>query len=153
MAKYNIGLNALTPVKWTISDLMDTVVGEKRSAWQWPLKALLDAGIHVSNSSDAPVIPPDWRLGVQSSILRESKATGKVSGPEQCISLEDAIRAYTINSAWQDHMEHIKGSIEVGKLADFCVLGEDIFNIDPHQIKDIPILLTIVGGKIVYDAR
>jgi hypothetical protein len=153
MAKYNIGLNALTPVKWTISDLMETVVGEKRSAWQWPLKALLDAGIHVSNSSDAPVIPPDWRLGVQSSILRESKATGKVSGPDQCISREDAIRAYTINCAWQDHMEHIKGSIEVGKLADFCVLDEDILTIDAHQIKDIPILMTIVGGNTVYDAR
>jgi predicted amidohydrolase YtcJ len=153
MAKYNIGVAAQSPIKWTISDLMDTIVGEKRSAWQWPLKALLDGGIHVSNSSDAPVIPPDWRLGVQSSILRESKATGKVSGPEQCISLEDAIRAYTINGAWQDHQENIKGSIEAGKLADFCVLDEDILTVDAHQIKDITILMTITGGKIVYDAR
>jgi predicted amidohydrolase YtcJ len=153
MAKYNIGVNALMPVKWTISDLMDNIVGEKRSAWQWPLKALVDAGIHVSNSSDAPVIPPDWQQGVESAVLRESKATGKVSGPEQRISLEEAIRSYTIEGAWQDHQENIKGSIEVGKLADFCVLDEDILTVDAHRIKDITILMTIVGGQIVYDAR
>jgi predicted amidohydrolase YtcJ len=153
VAKYNFGVNVLTPVKWTISDLMDTVVGEKRSAWQWPLRSLLDAGIHVTNSSDAPIIPPDWRLGVQSSILRESKASGKVSGPEQRISIEEAIRTYTIEGAWQDHMENIKGSIEVGKLADFCVIDEDILSVDPHQIQDIAILKTIAGGKVVYDAR
>jgi predicted amidohydrolase YtcJ len=49
-------------------------------------------------------------------------------------------------------MEHIKGSIEVGKVADFCVLDEDILSVDPHQIKDINILQTIAGGKVVYDA-
>jgi len=59
---------------------------------------------------------------------------------------------YTINGAWQDHMENIKGSIELGKLADFCVLGEDILTIDPHKIKDIPVFMTIAGGKIVYNA-
>lgn len=83
--------------------------------------------------------------------MRESKATGKVSGPEQRISREEAIRTYTINGAWQDHMEHIKGSIEVGKLADFCVLDEDILTVDAHRIKDITTLMTIVGGKIVYN--
>jgi hypothetical protein len=151
MAKYNFGVAAQAAIKWTISDQMDIVVGEKRSAWQWPLKALLDAGIHVTNSSDAPVIYPNWKQGIESAVLRESKATGKVSGPEQRISREEAIRTYTINGAWQDHMEHIKGSIEVGKLADFCVLDEDILTVDAHRIKDITTLMTIVGGKIVYN--
>jgi predicted amidohydrolase YtcJ len=50
-------------------------------------------------------------------------------------------------------MENIKGSIEVGKLADFCVIDEDILSVDPHQIQDIAILKTIAGGKVVYDAR
>jgi predicted amidohydrolase YtcJ len=153
MAKYNVGVAAQAAIKWTISDLMDNVVGEKRSAWQWPLKALLDAGIHVTNSSDAPVIYPNWKQGVESAVLRESKATGKVSGPDQCITREEAIRTYTIEGAWQDHQENIKGSIEAGKLADFCVLDEDIVTVDAHQIKDIPVLMTIAGGKIVYDAR
>jgi predicted amidohydrolase YtcJ len=153
MAKYNIGVAAQAPIKWTISDLMDNIVGEKRSAWQWPLRALLGAGIHVSNSSDAPVIYPNWKQGVESAVLRESKATGKVSGPEQRISREEAIRTYTIEGAWQDHQENIKGSIEVGKLADFCVLDEDILAVDAHRISKVTTLMTIVGGQIVYDAR
>jgi predicted amidohydrolase YtcJ len=150
MAENSIGVNVQPGIKWTISDYMDTVVGENRSARQWPLKMLMKTGVHVAASSDTPVTYPNWRQGVQSALLREAKASGKVSGPEQCINVEEAIRMYTINGAWQDHMENIKGPIEVGKLADFCILDEDILTIDPHRIKDIPVLMTIVGGKIVY---
>jgi hypothetical protein len=152
MAKYNIGVAAQALIKWTTSDLIDRMLGEKRSAWQWPLRALFDVGIHVTNSSDAPVIHPNWKEGVESAVLRESKATGKVSGSDQCISREEAIRSYTIEGAWQDHQENMKGSIEVGKVADFCVLDEDILRVDAHRIKEITTVLTIVGGQIVYDA-
>ena len=150
--KHNIGNCAQPGIKWTISDFMDNVVGEELSARQWPLRTLIDAGVHLSAGSDAPVTYPSWQQGVQSAILRESKATGKVSGPEQRITVEEAIRMFTIGGAWQDHMEHIKGSIEVGKLADFCILDKDILTVEPHSIKDIRNLMTIVGGKIVYDA-
>jgi predicted amidohydrolase YtcJ len=95
---------------------------------------------------------PNWRLGVQAAVVREGLDSGRVSGPEQCATVEEAIQMYTINGAWQDHMEDIKGSIEVGKLADFCILGEDILTVDPHKICDIPVLMTIIGGKIVFDA-
>jgi predicted amidohydrolase YtcJ len=152
MAEYNIGVNVQPGIKWTISDYMDSLLGENRSARQWPLSMLIKTGVHVAASSDTPVTYPNWRQGVQSAILREAKGSGKVSGPEQRITIEEAIRMYTINGAWQDHMENAKGSIEVGKLADFCVLGEDLLTIDPHKIKDIPVLMTIAGGKIVYDA-
>jgi predicted amidohydrolase YtcJ len=149
---YELCLNVQSPIKWTISDFMETVVGPERAAYHWPLRTILDNGIRLANSSDAPVIYPDWKQGIQGAVLRESKATGKVSGPEQCITVEEAIASYTINGAWLDHMEHLKGSIEAGKLADFCVLGEDILTVDPHYIKDIPTLMTIVGGRIVYDS-
>jgi predicted amidohydrolase YtcJ len=149
---YELCLNVQSPIKWTISDFMETVVGPERAAYHWPLRTILDNGIRLANSSDAPVIYPDWKQGIQGAVLRESKATGKVSGPEQCITVEEAITSYTINGAWLDHMEHRKGSIEAGKLADFCVLGEDILTVDPHYIKDIPTLMTIVGGRIVYDS-
>jgi predicted amidohydrolase YtcJ len=152
MAEYNVGVNVQPGIKWTISDYMDFLLGENRSARQWPLSMLIKTGVHVAASSDTPVTYPNWRQGVQSAILREAKGSGKVSGPEQRITIEEAIRMYTIYGAWQDHMENIKGSIEVGKLADFCILGEDILTIDPHKIKDIPVLMTIVGGKIVYNA-
>jgi predicted amidohydrolase YtcJ len=150
-AQYHIGFCAQPAIKWTISDYMENLVGEERSARQWPLRILMDAGVHVSGSSDAPVTYPNWKQGVQSAILRESKATGKVSGPEQRITREEAIRMYTIEGAWQDHMEKRKGSIEVGKLADFCILDKDIMTVEPHSIKDIRTLATIVGGHIVYD--
>jgi hypothetical protein len=150
---YELCLNVQSPIKWTISDFMETVVGPERAAYHWPLRTMLDNGIRVANSSDAPVIYPDWRPGVQAAVLRESKATGKVSGPEQRISVAEAIRTYTINGAWLDHMEDIKGSIEVGKLADFCVLGEDILTMDPHKIENVPILMTIAGGNVVHDAE
>ncbi len=150
MAEYHIGVNVQPGIKWTISDYMDTLLGKDRSAKQWPLRMLIDTGVHVAGSSDAPVTYPNWKQGVQSAILRESKATGEVSGLDQRITREEAIRMYTIEGAWQDHMDKVKGSIEVGKAADFCILGEDILTIDPHQSKDIPILMTIVGGKIVY---
>ena len=67
------------------------------------------------------------------------------------ITVEEAIRTYTINGAWQDNMEGVKGSIEPGKVADFCVIGEDILTVDPHEIGEIPVVMTIVGGKIVFD--
>jgi predicted amidohydrolase YtcJ len=151
-AQYDIGFSTQPSIKWTIADFMIGMVGEKRAARQWPLRALIDAGVHVTGSSDAPVTYPSWQMGIQSAILRESKATGQVSGPEQCITREEAIRMYTIEGARQDHMESIKGSIEVGKLADLCILDNDIMTVDAHSIKDIRSLATIVGGQVVYDA-
>ena len=153
MAAYKIGANVQTVVKWTISDYMENLIGKERSAWQWPLRSMLDAGVHIAASSDAPTMPIDWKLGIQAAVLRESKATGRVSGPEQRISREEAIHAYTMGGAWQDHMDQVKGSIEEGKLGDFCILDGDILSVEAHEIKDIRNLITVVGGRIVYDAR
>lgn len=83
--------------------------------------------------------------------MREGLISGKVSGPEESITVEEAIRTYTIHGAWQDHMGQVKGSIEVGKFADFRILGEDILAVEPHKTGQIPVLMTIVGGKVVYD--
>lgn len=153
MAKYNIGNVVQSHFKWTTSDFMDTVVGEKKSAYEWPLRTLIDAGVHVANSSDAPITYPNWKVGIEAAVTRESKASGKISGPEQRLSRKEAIRTFTIEGAWIDHMENVKGSIEVGKLADFCVLDQDILTVDIHQIHSIATLMTIVGGKIVYNAK
>ncbi len=150
MAKNNIGANVQSAIKWTIGNLMVGITGDKRAAYHWPLKSLFDGGVRVTNSSDASVTYPDWRQGVESAVLRKDKATGEVIGAEQCISVAQAIRSYTINGAWQDHQDNVRGSIEVGKLADFTVIGDDILTIDPNKIHEIPILYTIVGGKIVY---
>jgi len=152
MGEYNLGVAMQPTIKVKIADFMASIVGDERAAYQFPMRTLIDAGVNLTCSSDAPMTTPNWRLGVQAAVLRESLDSGRVSGPEQCVTVKEAIRMYTINGAWQDHMEDIKGSIEVGKLADFCILGEDILTIDPHKICDIPVLMTIVGGKIVFDA-
>ena len=149
---YELGMNVQSLIKWTISGLVESVVGPEKAGYEWPLRTMLDNGIHVADSSDAPVTYPNWKNGVQSAVLRESKATGKVSGPEQCITIQEAIRNYTLNSAWFDHMEGVKGSIEPGKLADFCVIDRDILTIDPHKICELKTMMTVVGGNVVYDA-
>ena len=151
LAKYRCGVAMQPIIGAMISDLAPAVVGEERAAYEWPTRTVLDAGVNLTSSSDAPVSYPNWRMGGQAAVLREGLNSGKVSGPEECITVEEAIRTYTINGAWQDHMEDIKGSIEVGKLADFCVINRDILEVDPHQISEISVIMTIVGGKIVFD--
>jgi predicted amidohydrolase YtcJ len=149
---YELGMNVQSAIKWTISGLMEAVVGHDRAGYEWPVRTMLDSGIHVMDSSDAPVTYPDWKPGFRMAVLRESKANGKVSGPEQRITIQEAIRNFTLNGAWLDRLEYLKGSIEQGKLADFCIIDKDITAIDPHEIGDLKTLMTVAGGRIVYDA-
>jgi len=151
LAKYNCGIAMQPFISSMIADFEPAVVGEERAAYEWPTRTVMDAGANLTSSSDAPVTYPNWRLGIQAAVLRKGLVSGKVSGPEECITVEEAIRTYTINGAWQDRMEDVKGSIEVGKFADFCIIGEDILSIDPGKIGVCPVLMTIVGGKIVFD--
>ena len=73
--------------------------------------------------------------------------------PEQKISVEEAVRAYTVGSAYAEFQETVKGSLTVGKLADFVMLSQDIFKIDPKEIENVKVLLTVVDGRTVYEAR
>jgi predicted amidohydrolase YtcJ len=151
LAKHDFGIAMQPFISVMISDFEPTVVGEKRATYEWPTRTVLEAGANLTSNSDAPVTYPNWRMGVQAAVLREGLVSGKVNGPEECLTVEEAIHTYTINSAWQDHMENVKGSIEEGKFADFCIIGDDILTVDPHKIGEIPVLMTIVGGKIVFD--
>ena len=153
LSEHNFGLSVQPAIKALTSDYMADVVGAEQAAYQFPLKSAFGIGVIVSSSSDAPVTYPRWQEGVQAAVLRKGVESGKVSGPEQCISVEDAIRTYTINGAWQDHMEAVKGSLEVGKLADFCVLDEDILSVEAERIGSISVVMTVVGGRVVYERR
>ncbi|MCZ7665573.1 MAG: amidohydrolase [Thermoleophilia bacterium] len=151
-AALGVGLNMQPTIMSLMADSIHIWLGHERALRDWPFGTTVRAGVRLIASSDMPVTYPNWREGVQAMVLREGMGSGKVSGPGECLSLEDAIRAYTINGAWQDHMDDIKGSIEPGKLADLCVLDADILTVDPHEIKNIGVVTTIVGGRIVYDA-
>ncbi|WP_431784640.1 amidohydrolase [Streptomyces chumphonensis] len=153
LAAHGYGINMNPAIKWTIADLMDDIVGSERSDYQWPVRSAAEAGIAVCVGSDAPITAPDWRRGVAAMMLRESKATGRVSGADQRVSLETALRAYTCHPARQDFAEEWKGTIEPGKVADLCVLGGDLRATDPHDIPELPVDLTILDGRVVHARR
>ena len=152
MPRYGFGVNMNPTIKWTIAHLVTDFVGAERGAYEWPYRDVVAAGVRAMSSSDGPVTLPDWRQGVATMMLREAKADGAVSGPEQCIGLIDALRTYTINAAWQDRAETWKGSLEVGKVADLCVLGGDLLTADPHAIPGMPVRMTVFDGRVVHES-
>ncbi|MEU7583514.1 amidohydrolase [Streptomyces sp. NPDC041068] len=151
LAAYGLGANMNPTIKWTVADMEEEFVGVERAAYAWPYRDALDAGVRVASGSDAPVTFPDWRQGVATMVLRESKAAGRVSGPSQRITVAEALRTYTIGAAWQDFAEDWKGSLEVGKVADLCVVQGDLLGADPHDIPRMPVVMTVVDGQVVHD--
>ena len=127
----------------------DIFMGPERAARISPLRSAIDRGIRFSVHLDTPVTPMSPLQAVWSGVNRVTRS-GKVLGPEQRVTPLEALRAVTIDAAWQNFEGDIKGSIESGKLADFVVLDENPLTIDPMKIRDIPVLETIVGGRTVY---
>ena len=125
--------------------------GKERLENMFAVRSFLDAGIPVTQTSDYPPGPFEPMMAIQSSVTR-TDYTGEVWGPSQKISVEEAIKVATINGAYASYEENIKGSIEIGKLADLTILGQDPRETDPMRIIDIPIERTMVGGKWVYDS-
>ncbi|MHA1685968.1 MAG: amidohydrolase [Candidatus Heimdallarchaeaceae archaeon] len=130
--------------------------GEKMSAYgsrismMFAFRSFLEYGIPVGAGSDYPCGPFDPLLAIQTMVTRKS-TQGEVLGPEQRISVEEALWIYTMGGAYALFEENVKGSIEVGKLADFVVLSEDPTKVLPDSIKDIEVEKTFVGGKRVYE--
>jgi hypothetical protein len=112
-------------------------------------KSFLDAGVMIAAHSDHPCAPYPPLMALHGLVNRRTKS-GRPIGQSQKVSVLDALKLYTINAAYQQFDEDILGSIEEGKLADFVVLGEDILKVPTEKIKDIPIDMTIIDGKIVY---
>ncbi|MBI2821534.1 MAG: amidohydrolase [Acidobacteria bacterium] len=112
-----------------------------------PVATYRNAGIPVILSSDQAPVGPLFSIWEAVNRVRKS---GKVFQPEERLALEEAIRGTTQLSAWAFFEDDVKGSIEAGKYADLVVLGRDILTVDPLEIKDIPVLRTMTGGKFVY---
>lgn len=106
-------------------------------------------GMIAPGHSDAPICHPNPLRGIYSLVTRKSDS-GQSVGPEEAISVWEAVKAYTLHGAYAGREEAIKGSIAVGKLADFVILEEDIFTVDPERIPHIQVNRTIVNGKTVY---
>ncbi len=127
-------------------------IGPERIKYTYPFKSFLDAEVKLCFGTDWYVAPLNPLLGIYAAVTRRTLDEKNPDGwiPEQKISVEDAIKCYTINSAYASFEENIKGSIEVGKLADLIVLSADILTIDPVKIKDASVEMTIFDGKIIY---
>jgi predicted amidohydrolase YtcJ len=131
-------------------------IGAKRCASSYAFRSLLDHGAILAFGSDWPVAPLDVMAGIDAAVNRRTLDGKHPQGwfPEQRITVEEAVRAYTFGSAYAAFQETDRGTIEVGKLADFVLLSRDIF--DPAQrdrIADTRVLLTIVGGQVVYERK
>lgn len=133
--------------------LMEHFYGKRIKNGLFPYRMLLDMGFKLPFSSDCTGSQPEginpfW--GIWCAVKQES-FDGSILDPEQRISVQEAIRCYTIYAARAGFEEEIKGSIEPGKLADLIVLSEDPLTVPVDEIKQIKILLTIIDGKIVFD--
>lgn len=129
----------------------DSVFGEARANRISPLKSSLSKGLLFTTHNDAPVVPPNMMRLMWASVNRVTRS-GKVLGADQRISPYEALKSITLNAAYQYFEENDKGSIEVGKLADFTVLDKNPLLVDPMTIQDINVLQTIKGGVVIYDA-
>ena len=125
--------------------------GKKRLENMFAVRSFLDAGINVTQTSDYPPGPYEPMMAIQSSVTR-TDYNGEVWGPSQKISVEEAIKVGTINGAYASYEEDIKGSLEIGKLADLVILEKDPRKTDPMSIIDIPIQRTMVGGNWSYES-
>lgn len=134
-----------------IHELGDGVIramGEERAEIAYRVKGFLDAGIELPASTDAPVVDANPILNI-ASLVNRTTATGRPFGPEERITVAQAVRAYTVGSAHAVHEDSYKGTLDHGYLADFVVLSDDLFEIPVENLATVTVTATVVGGDLV----
>lgn len=129
----------------------DSVLGPERAAHISPAASAIKRGMKFTEHHDAPVALPSSIMILFSQVNRVTRS-GKVLGPDQCVSVMDALKSMSINSAWQHFEEAHKGSLEAGKLADFVILDKNPLKIEPMALRDLKVLETIKAGNTIYKA-
>lgn len=127
-------------------------IGRERCKTAYAFKTFLEKGVKLCFGSDWTVAPINPLLGIYAAVTRRTLDGVNPGGwfPEQKISVKQAIECYTINNAFAAFEENEKGSIVAGKLADFVVLSDDILALDPIKIESVTVVMTVLGGNIVY---
>ncbi len=133
----------------------EDVIGETRAQTSYPLRSLLDSRARLAFGSDWFVAPPSPLLGIYASATRRTLDGRHPSGwiPEQRITVDEALAAYTRDAAFASFEEDLKGFIGAGRLADMVLIDRDILAIPPSQIAGARILMTMVGGRIVWSDK
>ncbi len=130
-------------------------IDEKRLKGTYAFRSLLDSGATLAFGTDWAVAPLNPLLGIYAAVTRRTLDDKNPNGwiPEQKISVEETLRAYTSGSAYAEFQENVKGTITIGKLADLVILSDDIFTINPNKIGETKVLTTVMDGKIVFESK
>jgi predicted amidohydrolase YtcJ len=143
---------AVQPVFFSeLGDGFIEAFGSENADRLYPFKSMLAAGIKLGGSSDCPVSELDPRRGLCGAVMR-STPSGKILGPMERLTMDEALRMYTQGSAYLSFDEFCNGTIELGKRADFTIMDADPRTVDPEEVPDIPFTMTVVGGDIVWSA-
>lgn len=128
---------------------------EKRLKGTYAFRTLLDTGAVLAFGSDSPVAPLNPLFGVYAAVTRRTLDDKNPNGwiPEQKISVDETVRAFTWGSAYGEFQENVKGTLELGKLADFVVLSDDIFTMDATKIGGVTVVMTVVDGRVVFEKK
>jgi predicted amidohydrolase YtcJ len=135
-------------------DIWARNIGPERAKRAWVWRSIEDKGGVLAFGSDWPVVTLNpWR-GVQTALTRQTDEGKPEYGfvPQQRLSLDDTLRAYTLGAAFAGRREKTEGSLEAGKLADLIIIDRDLFLIEPTEIGKTEVLMTMVGGKVVYES-
>lgn len=130
-------------------------IGHDRASRTYAFRTFLDHGVRLAFGTDWDVAPLNPMLGLYAATTRATLDGRNPGGwfPEQKLTVAEAVEAYTMGSAYAEFQEQEKGSITPGKLADLVLVSDDIFTIDPARIREVKVLKTFVGGRLVWDAR
>jgi predicted amidohydrolase YtcJ len=130
-------------------------IGHERARTTYAFRTLLDSGATLAFGTDWSVAPLNPLLGIYAAATRRTLDGKNPNGwiPEQKITVEEAVRAYTIGSAFAEFTDDVKGTLAPGKLADLVIIDRDIFKIDPVEIERAKVTTTIMDGRVVYEAN
>ncbi|RJP33606.1 MAG: amidohydrolase [Actinobacteria bacterium] len=145
MARLGIVVSTTPMYILSEKDWLHRRLGYERTKWTYPLRSLLEAGVKVAGASDGPIESTDVLRAVQCCVTREGFET------QQSISAARALRMYTCDAAYSQFEEDVKGDISAGKRGDLVVLRANPLSVPPREIGDIPVELTIAGGKVIFD--
>ena len=151
-AKFNViasiqSTHATSDMRWASARL-----GPDRMQGAWAPQRFLKAGVKITNGSDTPVENPNPLWGFYAAVTRQDHEGNPPGGfmPDQKLSREEALKTWTIDGAYAAFQEKDRGSLEPGKLADFVILSRDIMTVEPRQILDTKVRMTVLGGKTVF---
>jgi len=145
--------SSATGFMYELGDAYRANRGPEALRWMWPHRTLIDSGVPAPGHSDAYVCTPNPFTAIWAMVNRKSDSGRSLDAPgaaSQAVSVEEALRAYTVLGAFSGREEAIKGSLEIGKLADLAVLDRDILSIPAEEIREVRVDKTFVGGDLAY---